>query len=230
MQSKLRYKVCRVFNNSEYDIIKVIMTFVIKALAKINFMIISIKKQKRTEKGFTLIELLVVISIISLLSSVILVSLSTARAKAKDSVIVSALHEMRNLMELNYSTNQSYEQLQVGWVGSAIGDCETKFSSAGIYKDQAIVLCKKILANSIQGAGGPTQRYHTGVFNNGMGRNKIKYFSIMAWLSNGKNYCVGSSGISSNGIYYISTIDDIFVEPLDIARHQETPVGCYYNP
>jgi len=225
MQSKLRYKVCRVFNNSEYDIIKVIMTFVIKALAKINFMIISIKKQKRTEKGFTLIELLVVISIISLLSSVILVSLSTARAKAKDSVIVSALHEMRNLMELNYSTNQSYAQLQVGWVGSAIGDCETQFSSAGIYKDQAIVLCKKILANSIQGAGGPGQRYYTGVFN-GTGRN----FSIMAWLSNGKNYCVGSSGISSNGIYYRSTIDDIFVGPLDIAKHRETPVGCYYNP
>ena len=58
-------------------------------------------------KGFTLIELLVVIAIIGILSSVVLASLNTARAKGADAAIKSNLANMRAQAELVYDTVES---------------------------------------------------------------------------------------------------------------------------
>lgn len=52
------------------------------------------------EKGFTLIELLVVIAIIGLLSSVIVATLSTARAKSRDARRISDIREIQKALEL----------------------------------------------------------------------------------------------------------------------------------
>lgn len=54
----------------------------------------------RSQKGFTLIELLVVVAIISLLSSVVLAMVNTARDKAKETQLVSFLLEVKTAMEL----------------------------------------------------------------------------------------------------------------------------------
>ena len=59
-------------------------------------------------KGFTLIELLVVIAIISLLSSIVLASLGTSRAKASDAAIKQGLVNLRSAAELYYSNNGNY--------------------------------------------------------------------------------------------------------------------------
>ncbi|OGE79371.1 MAG: hypothetical protein A2751_05465 [Candidatus Doudnabacteria bacterium RIFCSPHIGHO2_01_FULL_46_14] len=55
--------------------------------------------------GFTLIELLVVISVIGFLASIILVSLNSARAKARDARIIADFKQINNALDLFYDKN-----------------------------------------------------------------------------------------------------------------------------
>ncbi len=59
-------------------------------------------------RGFTLIELLVVIAIIGLLSSVVLASLNTARAKARNASYLSQLEQYQNALAIYYADHGSY--------------------------------------------------------------------------------------------------------------------------
>lgn len=60
------------------------------------------------QKGFTLIELLVVVSIIGLLASIVLVSLNSARAKAREARRLADLQQIDRALALYYSDNGSY--------------------------------------------------------------------------------------------------------------------------
>ena len=62
----------------------------------------------KTNKGFTLIELLVVIAIIGILSSVVLASLNTARAKGADAAVKSTLAGVRAQAEIQYDSLGCY--------------------------------------------------------------------------------------------------------------------------
>ncbi len=64
-----------------------------------------IRKQGR---GFTLIELLVVIAIIGILSSIVMVSLMTARSKARDSRRIVDVKTIQLALEQYYSDNLVY--------------------------------------------------------------------------------------------------------------------------
>lgn len=72
-------------------------------------------------KGFTLIELLVVVAIIGILSSVVLASLNSARAKARDARRKSDLTQIRTAMEMYYDKYGTYTVAGTGWMGCGCG-------------------------------------------------------------------------------------------------------------
>ncbi|MEI6058039.1 MAG: prepilin-type N-terminal cleavage/methylation domain-containing protein [bacterium] len=66
------------------------------------------KKSYAAQKGFTLIELMVVIAIIGLLSSVVLASLTSARAGARDAQRQEEAIQMRNALALYQLDNNGF--------------------------------------------------------------------------------------------------------------------------
>ncbi len=80
---------------------------------------------KLKAKGFTLIELLVVIAIIGILSSVVFVSLNSARAKARDAIRLSDMYQMQLALEVYYASNDRYPDSDFagcgGWDSSGNG-------------------------------------------------------------------------------------------------------------
>jgi len=67
----------------------------------------SICKNKK-HRGFTLIELLIVVAIIGILSSVVLVGLKSARAKARNAVRITNMKNYTDVFELAYDENGEY--------------------------------------------------------------------------------------------------------------------------
>ena len=61
------------------------------------------------KKGFTLIELLIVIAIIGLLSTLAIISMSGARAKARDAQRLSDLKQIQTALEILYSDANTYD-------------------------------------------------------------------------------------------------------------------------
>jgi len=106
-----------------------------------------------SKKGFTLIELLVVIAIIGILASIVLVSLSGARNKAKDARITSALGQMRTVGEIMYDTDGNYNKMDCGTIGDpcvCAGSSDIQTLCTDIYRqggtDLAIYIDTKVPA------------------------------------------------------------------------------------
>ncbi len=62
------------------------------------------------KKGFTLVELLVVIAIIGLLSTLAVVALGSARAKARDARRISDIKQIQTALELYFADQGTYPQ------------------------------------------------------------------------------------------------------------------------
>lgn len=80
-------------------------------------------------RGFTLIELLVVIAIIGVLSSVVLVSLNSARGKARDAKRLAEMRQIQNALALYALNNNGNYPPAVG--GSGCGGWESTGTPGG---------------------------------------------------------------------------------------------------
>lgn len=69
---------------------------------------------KHYKKGFTLIELLVVIAIIGILSTLAVVSLTSARARARDSRRIADIRNVQSALELYFTDNSAYPGVPAG--------------------------------------------------------------------------------------------------------------------
>ena len=79
------------------------------------------------QKGFTLIELLVVIAIIGILATVVIGSVSSARAKGANAAVKSNLSNSRAVAEIFYDSNNTYAGV---CTAPASGGTQTANSSA----------------------------------------------------------------------------------------------------
>lgn len=66
---------------------------------------------QKLKSGFTLIELLVVVAIIGILSSVVLAAMNSARGKASNAAVRSAMSNLRNQAEVFFNEGYSYNNL-----------------------------------------------------------------------------------------------------------------------
>ncbi len=78
------------------------------------------RNSKNSKSGFTLIELLVVVAIIGILSSVVLASLNSARAKARDAKRASDVHQLKTALEFYYNDNGFYPSVTCEGCGVVI--------------------------------------------------------------------------------------------------------------
>jgi type II secretion system protein G len=69
----------------------------------------------KKQKAFTLIELLVVIAIIGLLATIVLISLNSARSKARNARTKGDIHQIILALELYYDDNGSYPSSDGTW-------------------------------------------------------------------------------------------------------------------
>lgn len=156
----------------------------------------------RADRGFTLMELLVVVAIIGILSSVVMISVASARNKAKNTVVFRSFADFQKILEAEYIDNGSYANLQEISATVFSNDpfygspCSTGFTTSE-YKVDAQALCQKIVDNVDYFRVGYIQK---------AGRDPFSWYSLSTtlkappvdFLGNPYQYCLGPD----NATYY----------------------------
>ena len=159
-----------------------------------------IKKSDNTRNsGFTLVELLVVIAIISMLSSVILSSLNSARNKSADAAVKANLSNMRTQAELFYDANNN----RYNGNSAATDVCDlasaTGASTGGVKGVYPQLLAAATASNTstIRYGNNPSLFVGTNTSATCHSSNANGTWAAEVPLKSGGMWCVDSSGASS---------------------------------
>ena len=157
-------------------------------------------------RGFTLIELLVVISIIGLLASIILVSVSSARQKARDAKRVGDLNQTAKALENFYNDAAAYP------TGTGAPGAAGSYTAS---PNGALLGSMILQAITIRGTFNLTPSYLTSLpqapnppdgINCNSGNNVYMYQANAAGTTYTISFCIGNStsGGLSAGVHYLT--------------------------
>lgn len=142
----------------------------------------------KSKKGFTLIELLVVVAIIGILSSIVLVSLNSARDKGRDASAKGSMSSMRAAAEIYFDSYNFY------------GVAETDIALNTILPNSAFPLGDTSLASichydQIVNLGAAVfNQTQSDIFCNVIDSGGSVSYSIDALMNDDRIYCVDSTG------------------------------------
>ena len=147
------------------------------------------KKISSSARGFTLIELLVVIAIIGILSSVVLVSLNSARKKGTDTRIIADVQQTRTQLESDYASSTYSADLFNSAANTATGNAFSTTKNSNI----------TTLATDANKNGGNLTVYAIGA-----GANGPTGYVIFGQLSSDqtKYFCIASDGSTDQSYTY----------------------------
>lgn len=157
----------------------------------------------RKNKGFTLIELLVVIAVIGLLSTIVMVSLNKARAKARDAKRKTDLKQLQTAVEMYINeygappvTSSYGEANGGGWDSSYEGDfmqfLKGIAGSANPKNIQFMSSVPKDPQNSGTGDCSSFSGYHYCYY----------YYTVPSWGIPAPHYRIGCK-LETGGIYWL---------------------------
>jgi prepilin-type N-terminal cleavage/methylation domain-containing protein len=124
--------------------------------------------KRSNTRGFTLIELLVVIAIIGILSSIVMVSLVSARQKSRDAKRIADIKNIQLSLEQYYNDNLNYPtNIYTGLVPTYMSNVPYDPNSSTICTTGAQSSCYKYAALNVSGGSTncttvPSSKYHLG--------------------------------------------------------------------